>query len=39
MTEEEVRQLIQIKPELEAFLCNPEMIPTEMIEVGAAESW
>lgn len=39
LTEEEVRQLVYLKPELEAFLCNPETIPPEIVEATSGESW
>lgn len=39
LTEEDVRQLIREKPELESYLANPESIPSDLIESSGGETW
>lgn len=39
LTEEDVRQLIKERPELENYLANPESIPAELIESSTGEVW
>lgn len=39
LTEEDVRQLIRERPELEGYLANPESIPAELVESSSGEAW
>jgi ankyrin repeat protein len=39
LTEEDVRQMIKAKPEIEGYLANPESLPQELIDASNGDHW
>lgn len=39
LTEEEVRQMVKSRPELETYLSNPDLIPQELVDKSNEDHW